>query len=170
MALCYISHRKLTQVWWERWSQRDVGKMRVCPRGCVCGWRGLLPPAQKLWKTSLRRWPGEETYVVLGWRNVPERVKGLKTLRQVLAWHVRDEKASVWTGACPGDRDGTDSGAQITSFCQLCQTWLWVLDYLQWRHRAAGAFHRGRVSGCSRPGSHSLWLKPSWRRSPLTPG
>ena len=129
MALCYISHRKLTQVWWERWSQRDVGKMRVCACGCVCGWRGSLLPAQRLWKTSLRRWPGEETYVMLGWRNIPERVNGLKTLRQVLARHVRDEKASMWTGACPGDRDGTDSGAQITSFCQpqqaagFCSNW-----------------------------------------------
>ena len=24
-----------------------------------------------------------------------------------------------------------------------------------------------RVSGCSRPGSHSVWRKPSWRRLPL---
>ena len=31
------------------------------------------------------------------------------------------------------------------------------------------AYRRGRASECSRPGSHSVWHKPSWRKSPLTP-
>ena len=33
--------------------------------------------------------------------------------------------------------------------------------------RLRGCRHRG--SACSRPGSHSLWQKPCWRRSPLAP-
>ena len=40
---------------------------------------------------------------------------------------------------------------------------------LLWRYRSAVACYRGRGSGCSRPGSCSVWHKPSWRRSPLTP-
>ena len=31
-----------------------------------------------------------------------------------------------------------------------------VFECLLWRHGSAVAYHRGRGSGCSRPGSHSL--------------
>ena len=51
---------------------------------------------------------------------------------------------------------------------RLSQTCLWVFEcYLLQRYGSAVAWHRDRVSGCSRPGSHNLWHKPSWRRSPL---
>ena len=31
-----------------------------------------------------------------------------------------------------------------------------VFEYLLWRHGSAVAYHRGRGSGCSRPGSHNM--------------
>ena len=52
---------------------------------------------------------------------------------------------------------------------RLSQTCLWVFEYLPWRQGSAVACCMGRSSGCRRPGSRSMWLKPSWRRSPLTP-
>ena len=52
---------------------------------------------------------------------------------------------------------------------RLSQTCLWVFEYLLQRHGSPVACHRGRGSGCSRPGSHSVWHKPFWRSSPLNP-
>ena len=52
---------------------------------------------------------------------------------------------------------------------RLSQTCPWVFECLLWRYGSAVACRRGRGSACSRPRSHSLWHKPSWRRSPLTP-
>ena len=43
------------------------------------------------------------------------------------------------------------------------------VECLLQRCRSAVACHRDRASGCSRPETHSMWHKPSWRRSPLTP-
>ena len=50
----------------------------------------------------------------------------------------------------------------------LCLMRIRILLFLasQKRERNHGG-HRG--SGCSRPGSRSMWPKPSWRRSPLAP-
>ena len=45
---------------------------------------------------------------------------------------------------------------------RLSQKCLWVFECLLWRYRSAVACHRGRGSGCSLPGSHSV-------RPPLTP-
>ena len=44
-----------------------------------------------------------------------------------------------------------------------------MFECLLWWHRSTVACCRGKGSACSRPGSHSVWHKPSWRRSPLTP-
>ena len=44
-----------------------------------------------------------------------------------------------------------------------------MFECLLWWHRSTVACCRGKGSGCSRPGSHSMWHKPSWRRSPLSP-
>ena len=52
---------------------------------------------------------------------------------------------------------------------RLTQTCLWVFKCLLWRRGSAVACCRDRGSGCSRPGSHSMWHKPSWRKSPLVP-
>ena len=52
---------------------------------------------------------------------------------------------------------------------KLSQACVWVFEYLLQRYRSAVACHRGSDSQCSRPGSHSVWHKPSWRRSWLTP-
>ena len=52
---------------------------------------------------------------------------------------------------------------------RLSQTCPWVFECLLWRYGSAVACCRGRGSAYSRPRSHSLWHKPSWRRSPLTP-
>ena len=52
---------------------------------------------------------------------------------------------------------------------RLSQTCLWVFDCLLWWHGSAVACCRGTGSGCNRPGSHSMWHNPSWRRLPLTP-
>ena len=49
------------------------------------------------------------------------------------------------------------------------QTCLWVLECLLWRHGSAMSCCGDRGPDCSRPGSHSVWHKPCWRRSPLTP-
>ena len=35
--------------------------------------------------------------------------------------------------------------------------------------QSAVGCHMDRGSGCSRPGSHSMWHKPSWRKLPLDP-
>ena len=51
----------------------------------------------------------------------------------------------------------------------LSQTCLWVFECLLWRYRSAAPCCRNRGSGCSRPGAHGMWHKPSWRRLPLTP-
>ena len=51
---------------------------------------------------------------------------------------------------------------------RLSQTCLWVSECLLWRYGSAVACLGDRGSGYSRPGSHSAWHKPSWRRSPLT--
>ena len=51
----------------------------------------------------------------------------------------------------------------------LSQTCLWVFEYLLQRHRSAVACCGDRVSGCSRPGRHSVRHKPSWKRLPLAP-
>ena len=52
---------------------------------------------------------------------------------------------------------------------RLSQTCLWVFECLLQRHGSTVACHRDIASGCSRPGTSSLWHKPSWRRSPLAP-
>ena len=52
---------------------------------------------------------------------------------------------------------------------RLSQTCLWVFECLLQRQGSAVACHRDIASGCSRPGTSSLWYKPSWRRSPLAP-
>ena len=52
---------------------------------------------------------------------------------------------------------------------KLSQACVWVFEYLLQRYGSAVACHRGSGSQCSRPGSHSVWHKPSWRRSWLTP-
>ena len=52
---------------------------------------------------------------------------------------------------------------------RLSQTFFWVSECLLPRHRSAVACCRDRGSGCSRPGTHGMWHKPSWRRSPLVP-
>ena len=52
---------------------------------------------------------------------------------------------------------------------RLSQTCLWVFECLLWRHRSAVTCHGDRGSARSRLGSHSLWQKPCWRRSPLAP-
>ena len=52
---------------------------------------------------------------------------------------------------------------------KLSQTCLRVFECLLQRNVLAVACCRGRGSVCSRPGSHSMWHKTSWRRSPLTP-
>ena len=52
---------------------------------------------------------------------------------------------------------------------RLSQICLWVFKCLLWRCGSAVACCRDRGSGCSRPGSHSMWHKPSWRKSPLVP-
>ena len=52
---------------------------------------------------------------------------------------------------------------------RLSQTCLWVLVCLLRRHGSAVACCGDRGSGCSRPGSHAMWYKSSWRRSPLVP-
>ena len=52
---------------------------------------------------------------------------------------------------------------------RLSQTCLWAFEYLLQRHGSPVASRRGRGSGCSRPGSHSVWHKPFWRSSPLNP-
>ena len=57
----------------------------------------------------------------------------------------------------PGHRDSTETELDLPSSVCLLQ-----------RYGSAVACRRSRVSGCSRSGSHSLWHKPSWRRSPLT--
>ena len=44
---------------------------------------------------------------------------------------------------------------------RLSQTCLWVFECLLQTYGSAVACHRGRGSGCSRPGSHSVWHKPS---------
>ena len=49
------------------------------------------------------------------------------------------------------------------------QTCLWVFECLLWRHGSAMACCGDRGSACSRPRAHSVWHKPCWRRSPLTP-
>ena len=51
----------------------------------------------------------------------------------------------------------------------LSQICLWAFEYLLQGHGSAVACRRGRGSGCSRPGSHSVWHKPFWRRSSLNP-
>ena len=35
--------------------------------------------------------------------------------------------------------------------------------------RISSGLLQGQGSGCSRPGSHTVWHKPSWRRLPLAP-
>ena len=49
------------------------------------------------------------------------------------------------------------------------QTCLWGFECLLQRCGSAVACHRDRGSRCSRPVSHRVWCKPSWRRLPLTP-
>ena len=51
----------------------------------------------------------------------------------------------------------------------LSQTYLGVFECLLQRHGSAVACCGDRVSGCSRPGRHSVWHKPSWKRLPLAP-
>ena len=51
---------------------------------------------------------------------------------------------------------------------RLSQTCLWVSECLLQRYGSAVACLRDRGYGYSRAGSHSVWHKPSWRRSPLT--
>ena len=62
------------------------------------------------------------------------------------------------TLCAPGPRGPTETD----------QTCLWVFECLLWGHRSAVASHTDRGSGCSRPGSCSMWHKPSWRL-PLAP-
>ena len=52
---------------------------------------------------------------------------------------------------------------------RLSQTYLSVFECLLLRYGSPVVCSRGRSSGCSRPGSPSLWYKPSWRKSSLTP-
>ena len=52
---------------------------------------------------------------------------------------------------------------------RLSQTCLWVFECLLQRRESAVACHRHTASSCSRPGTCSLWYKPSWRRLPLAP-
>ena len=52
---------------------------------------------------------------------------------------------------------------------RLSQSCLWGFECLLRRHESPVTCHGDRGSGCSRPGSHSLWQKPCWRRSPLAP-
>ena len=49
------------------------------------------------------------------------------------------------------------------------QNCLWMFECLLRGHRSAVACCMDRGSGCSRPGSCSMWHKPSWRRLPLAP-
>ena len=49
------------------------------------------------------------------------------------------------------------------------QTCLWVFECLLQRQVSAVGCHMDRGSGCSSPGSHSMWRKPSWRKLPLDP-
>ena len=52
---------------------------------------------------------------------------------------------------------------------RLSQTCLWVFECLLWRHGSAVTCPWDRGSSCSRPGTPSVWHKPSWRKSPLAP-
>ena len=52
---------------------------------------------------------------------------------------------------------------------RLSQTCLLVFECLLQRHGSAVTCHGDRGSGCSRPGSCSMWHKPSWRKLPLAP-
>ena len=49
----------------------------------------------------------------------------------------------------------------------LSQTCLGVSESPLWRHRSAAACCGDRGSGCNRAGRRCMWLKSSWRRSPL---
>ena len=96
MVICYNSHRKLTQVWRERWSWADIGKTCVCARLCVRVCMEGVATASTVAMEDLPEkvtW-GTDLHVVLGWRNVPERENGDKTLRHVLAQHVREMRPS----------------------------------------------------------------------------
>jgi len=71
----------------------------------------------------------------------------------------RHSEGSNKTLCAPGHRGPTETD----------QTCFWVFECLLRGHRSAVACHTNRGSGCSRPGSCSVWHKPSWRLSLAPP-
>ena len=69
------------------------------------------------------------------------------------------------TLCAPGPRDPTETEPDLPWVSQVSQ----VFECLLWRHGSAVTCYGDWGFGCTRSGSHSMWDKPSWRRSPLAP-
>ena len=83
--------------------------------------------------------------------------RGKITFRIKPHTHQRRSEDSDKTSCATGCRDPQ----------RLSQTCFRVFECLVQRHGPAVACHGDRHSGCSRPGSPSVWHQPSWRKLPL---
>ena len=63
----------------------------------------------------------------------------------------------------------TVCASELRDPTETAQSRLWVFECLMQRYGLAPASSRGRSSGCNYLGLQTLWHKPSWRSSPLTP-
>ena len=63
----------------------------------------------------------------------------------------------------PCVHEGAETPQRLSQSCRC------VFECLLWSHKSAVVCRGDRGSGCSRPGTCSVWHKPSWRKSPLAP-
>ena len=81
----------------------------------------------------------------------PETLRGLKKIKI----KIKKKNNFVGTRTQRPHRDWAKAALSVECLLQ--------------KRESAVACHRDRGSGCSRPGTHSMWHKPSRRRSPLAP-
>jgi hypothetical protein len=98
---------------------------------------------------------------IQGQKKTPiKMVEGEKSRLESNPIPTRDTQRAEKKSLCAsGSRDSTEIEPNLPL----------SVECLLQRRASALACHRDRGSGCSRPGTHSMWHKPSWRRSPLAP-